>query len=93
MKQPMTGGLASILYDDEQKRLEQQRRRETLDRQNNEVMKGTATRYDPIPDMKGAYARVRERGNAEIIQTNTRTLSVEPVEDVSRCVTFFAWCV
>jgi len=65
MKQPITGGLASILYNDEQKRSEQQRRRETLDRQNNEVMKRTATRYDPIPDMKDAYARVRERGNAE----------------------------
>ena len=93
MKQPITGGLASILYNDEQKKLEQQRRRETLDRQNNEVMKRTATRYDPIPDMKDAYARVREREMLKIIQTNTRTLSVEPVEDAFRCVTSYAWCV
>ena len=42
MNKPMTGGLTSILYHDEQKRMEQQRRRETLDRQNSEVMRRTA---------------------------------------------------
>lgn len=54
MKHPVTGGLASILYHDEQQRMKQQRRRETLDRQNDEVMRRTATQHDPIPDMKDA---------------------------------------
>ena len=65
MNKPVKGGLTSILYHDEQKRMEQQRRRETLDRQNSEVMRRTATRHDPIPDMKDAYAKVREMSSED----------------------------